>query len=173
MSILVTIYFFVFAYFCRLKHKRFSIACYLCMMYGVSGFFSFLLENTDDFKNTEITIFNVLVYCALLSLTIIPFYKNNEIKVEKVTLSNIKIFNIYCYFVIVSAILVIARTEFSLQTFLLADYGEIRSDFYQNMYENADGQSWWLFFPRTLSNNFANNAANEISAIPLPPGIGI
>lgn len=159
MSILVALYFFMFAYVCWIKRKALTVACYLCLIYGISGMFAFLLENSSDYIFFNVNIIDVIVFCALLTLTILPFFQKNEKKIEKIILPNKVLFNIYCFFVIISSIIVITRTEFSLTTFLLADYREIRGEFYKNMNENQDGQSLLLFLPRAIAANFAINLA--------------
>lgn len=141
------------------KRGGFSVAFLLCILYAISGSFAILLENSYDYKAYDFNLIDVIAYCTLLTLTILPFIKKYEGIVDDIKMSNHIVFNVYCYIVIISSIIVISRTEFSLSSFLMSDYGEIRSDFYRQMNENKEGGDVLFTILRIFSGNFAVNLA--------------
>lgn len=97
--------YFSFLLFLILKKKRtYDISAYLVTLYAVSSFFSIVIDlnNLRSFETMDykIDFIPTIVYCLLLTLTILPFYFFKSQEIKSITLRKPRLFDfiVYIYF---------------------------------------------------------------------------
>lgn len=80
------IYFTILSVIFYLRNRKIDLACFTTIIYAVSGFFSILIDYSQlrgfDTKYYNISPYATFVYCALITLCVIPIsiYSNAKIK---------------------------------------------------------------------------------------------
>ncbi len=124
--------------FCILlkKHRRLCVGTVIMLFYIFSFFFAIIIvannvwqDRLPDFDPTA-----TFIFCALITLSIYPFYRFNSNHVEDVYLSKKKVL-LFCGFcwglIILNIISVIALRDRILETMVMS-FASVRADFYRD-----------------------------------------
>lgn len=148
--------YFPFIYFSALflykwkSCKTLNVGGAILLLYAISSFFSIVLKESNYWPHghfPELTLLPTLIYCGLLTLTILPFYnfKLDE-SVPVMDIDN-KTFKIVSWLLIsLSLVFIVVNFEGIIDSlrygFLSMGFNDIRGDFYD---EAADGVSHTRF----------------------------
>ncbi len=98
------IYFSIFTFVLWKKHKALDISVYITALYAFTSFCSILLVKLNlldsagvlfDEISLELNIVPTLLYCILLTITIIPFCRLQHINLQQITIANKHWFDIF------------------------------------------------------------------------------
>ena len=84
------IYFSLLTWFFYVRNQQFNLPVFTCLIYAVSSFFAILIDIFDlrysDTVDYDISFFACFIYCALLTLCMIPIqvYANRVQTIEPV-----------------------------------------------------------------------------------------
>lgn len=101
------IYFSLLLIFILRKKKRFELSALITVAYLITSFFAIIIDNNKLYGaagavRASITLTPTLLYCLLITITIIPFLKLPPLRRKNVILiRNQKLFNQFVYFYIV------------------------------------------------------------------------
>lgn len=139
------IYFTVLFIFIYLKNKRrFDIACYIVSIYGVSAFFSILMDvlglRSNDNYGYSISPISAFCYCFLISLCTLPFIMYSNLNIKNIEpLKNPKILKILAWTSFLYFILNFVMSIGDVVQTLSSDMGQIRQEHYEGY-----GQEIWF-----------------------------
>lgn len=158
------IYFLVlFAYLVR-QHKGVDISAYMVLLYAFSALFSIVIDALKLYDGSgvcseaPITFGATLSYCALLTLSIIPFGRVHSTTLQQVNITKPQLFDIVSWVFIFTFFLTFAMLGSDIYTALTSDLSEIRKMVYAGEEGNSGsitGIKWWLMLPNTLFSQFS------------------
>ena len=131
-----------------MRQRAFNIGSFITMIYIVNSFFAIVFYNQNpNLYENYLGIIPPFLYCSLLVLCILPFYRIRSDKIREYGCSNPKLFNFVGWLLIVLAVLQIT----SYATGVRSVFEE--SDFHDLYDESAmsyslgsgSGQSWYLY----------------------------
>lgn len=160
MSIIPVIIFSIVLFSLYQKNKRINVPIYILIVYILSGLCSFwVYNNIEEYLGNEsisISFFDGILFSALILLSIYPFVKYKEQNIKKITLSNDKVFDIYCIFAIISFwIVIVSSYEEIKMAIVLNSFGDLRNEFYANMLsQSTQSQAWYLYLPNIFVSNY-------------------
>lgn len=148
------IYFTTLLLFFLIKDKGFNVGTSIILIYAISSFFAILINIFDLYgmngvcNKFEIDFTSVIVYCSLLTITFIPFYKFQSNFIKEITLSKPKLFDFVSYvFFFVAFITIVTIFKDLNKIFNESDFGAIREDFYDSMLDEGKRLSAIEYIP--------------------------
>lgn len=149
------IYFSLLTGFFYVRNKQFNLPVFTCLIYAVSSFFAILIDIFDlrypDTVNYDISFFACFIYCALLTLCMIPIqvYANRVQTIEPV--QKTRLLKGLAYVAGVYGVFFILMSMSQVVVMLTSDMGEMRANQYAG--EGLDGfmASW----PRVIRLPFS------------------
>lgn len=154
--ILPALYFTILCLLLTLRHKRFELSALMAAIYAVSAWMSIIvyLYNLRDLAHDvpHIPFAYPLIYCSLITLTILPFSHLHSEKIERIPQPNMRLFNLVAYAFIITFILtVINLLPDIISTLLSGDLQDIRNDVYSDQEQvTRTGIHYLLALPETL-----------------------
>lgn len=131
MVVVPFLYFFLL-FVCIFYKNGFDVAALMTSVYAFISFCAIplALQNYDyivDFSTINISFGATIVYCGLLTLTILPFISYNSNRPRKLVTCDITLFNIISYtFIIVFFILLLLYAVQIIFVIMSGDLGELR-----------------------------------------------
>lgn len=96
------IYFSVLALFFFIRYRKIDLACFISLLYAITGYFSIVLGRSSAYANYSMSGWATLVYCGLISLMIIPIAKFSNASISYIKpIVNIKILKVFCWGILV------------------------------------------------------------------------
>lgn len=132
---MITVPFFYFsclAYLLWRQARTFGIASFLAALYAVSGFFSILIDLKGLYGINvgavpeDVTFVPTLLYCALMTLLILPFQKVAQNPPKKIILRDERFFNFVCLAYMLLLILTVLLMFKGVSTVLQGDLQEMK-----------------------------------------------
>lgn len=133
------------------KKNGFDIACCIVGVYLFTSICSiFLLQTAPNFSDKEPTIIPTIVYCSMITLVSLPFYKFNSNRTRELKRINIKAFDSLSWIFISSFIfcVVLFKDDIMFRLMLGEQIGTLRGD-------NIATAQAKLFGPLRLISTFA------------------
>ncbi|MBQ9137606.1 MAG: hypothetical protein IJX65_03095 [Alistipes sp.] len=131
MMIYVPFIYFLSLAIIIIKKRGLDVSAYISLLYALTSFFSILYYNNGapELYKDACSFFPTLIYCTLISLSILPVYKFNTTGLQRIVLPNtIAIKSLaYLYFVIFIVLLVAYRDDF-VYILSFGDFAELRGD---------------------------------------------
>lgn len=125
------IYFSLFLIYILFKKKTFDISAYIVSLYVISSFFSILIDLNNlrsfDTKNYQITLVPTILYCFLLTLIIVPFYRFKSEKINFVNIDKATQFDNIVYFYFCSFLLILITSFNTIFQILNGDLAALRN----------------------------------------------
>ena len=149
------IYFSLLTWFFYVRNKQFNLPVFTCLIYAVSSFFAILIDIFDlrfpDTVNYDISFFACFIYCALLTLCMIPIqvYANRVQTIEPV--QKTRLLKGLAYVAGIYGVFFMLMSMSQVVLMLTSDMGEMRANQYAG--EGLDGfmASW----PRVIRLPFS------------------
>ena len=145
------IYFSALLFYQLKKNKwRLDIACFILVIYAVSGFFSILIDIFDlryeDQRNYIITPWATMAYCCLLTLCVLPFMKYSNILIKEIRpIRGTKMLKVLAWiFFLYFFINFVFSFGDILSVATADDLSQVRGDHYKG--DDATS-NWWSSFP--------------------------
>lgn len=137
------IYFIVLFYiFYRRASYKIDIACFIIIIYGVSSFFSILVDifhlRSYDNWNYEVSFLPTIAYLGLITLGVLPFTKVPSVSIHHISkLKNDKILRVVAWVAFLFFILDLWMNIATLIRILSGDLAEIRELVYKGEIEGG------------------------------------
>ncbi len=121
------------------QHKGIDVCVYISALYALTSFFALLLVKLNligaggvlfDAQTLNLRFIPTVLYCVLLTLTIIPFSKIHSVQIESITLSSVRLFDFFAFFLLGISILNLYIIADSTMDILRGDFLEVRSAHY-------------------------------------------
>ena len=127
------VYFSIFFALMWRKQKSFNVGSIITLFYIISSFFAILIKTNNlwIFHFPEIKIIPTFLYCTLLTVSILPFYKFRSDKIKFITLQNSKVFIPISWILIILSFISLALTINDIKTSFTLSFGDIRNEFYK------------------------------------------
>ena len=142
------IYFVLFFLIMWRKQRSFNIGSLIVLFYIISSFFAILINKFDLMINyKEIDIVPTFLYCILLTISIIPFYKFRSDKIKLITLANKKLFITISWVLIILTFISLGIVIPNIKSTLTLNFVDVRKEFYEDtgtFYEFA-GLPWYQY----------------------------
>lgn len=164
------IYFTLFFIYVIKKRTLLSMSSILILVYVVASFFTILLDYFNAYDSgcpkIEIRFIPTVLYCVLLTLTILPFYRINETKITKIRpLKNPKILDcvVHVYFVIFLLMLLLLTPDIIRNWTLSQINPNLKAEFWdkETSFISLSGPLLWV------ANRCMNFASASLFIIPL------
>lgn len=149
------IYFSLLTWFFYVRNKQFNLPVFTCLIYAVSSFFAILRDIFDlrypDTVNYDISFFACFIYCALLTLCMIPIqvYANRIQTIEPV--QKTRLLKGVAYVAGIYGVFFILMSMSQVILMLTSDMGEMRANQYAGEGLNGFMASW----PRVIRLPFS------------------
>lgn len=131
------VYFIILFVYLRKSRGKFNIASIITLVYVISSFCSILIDKynlyTTNCLYTDIKLFPTIIYCAIITLVILPFASLNNMKINKIPpLShNIVIdYIVYFYFSIFLFYVIFLTPDIIRNWSLSQVYSDLKGDFW-------------------------------------------
>lgn len=170
------LFFLIFFIYLYKKNKGIDLSSYLVIPYIITSFFAIIIVHFEMYdhyngiwKNADISVFAIITYCLLISLSIFPFSKIRSNNVTMVVCNNYKYIDILSYVLIFTFISTVYTTYNNLGNILQSSLYEVRSEVYKEVeVQKVTGINWLIQLPYTLFKQFSplallfffNNVAN-------------
>lgn len=160
MTVIPFLYFSVLFYMVYRRNGHvFDIACYILAIYGVSSFFSILIDVYDirqkDVMYYDPSLFATISYCALITISVLPFIIFSSSRIKEIKpVKNFKLFKILAIIFFVYFFIYTVMSMKTLYSVLTGDIGEIRKAHYAGFDEDLWLASWpfYMRLPFTILN---------------------
>lgn len=143
------VYFSIFFALMWRKQKSFNVGSIITLFYIISSFFAILIKTNNlwIFHFPEIKIIPTFLYCTLLTVSILPFYKFRSDKIKFITLQNSKVFIPISWILIILSFISLALTINDIKTSFTLSFGDIRNEFYQDTgsFQEFSGLPWYQY----------------------------
>lgn len=146
----------------RQKHGGIDVSAFLTLLYAFMSFFAIIIEIRGVYdingvcERTPITFGAVFSYCALLTLSIIPFSRLRSTSLKNITITKPQLMDFVSWGLIVTFFLTLAMLFSDIYTALTSDLSEVRSMVYgDDEGHHVSGLRWWLLLPNTLFSQFS------------------
>lgn len=133
------LYFLFLSVFFYSRHKVCDICVYMSALYAFTSFCALLLVKCEllgaggvlfDAKTLNLRFIPTILYCVLLTLTIIPFSKIYSYRLKEITLPSARMFTVFASFLFLIALLNLYLIADSTLDILRGDFQEVRSAHY-------------------------------------------
>lgn len=162
MILIPFIYFTALFIYLRKKHDGIDVSAFLSLLYAFMSFFAIIIEIRGIYdingvcERTPITFGAVFSYCALLTLSIVPFSRLRSTTLKNITITKTMLYDVVSWGLILTFILTFFMLCSDLYTVLKSDLSEVRSLVYGDDEGNhVSGLKWWLMLPSTLFSQFS------------------
>ena len=162
MRLIPFIYFTALFIYLRKKHDGIDVSAFLSLLYAFMSFFAIIIEARGIYdingvcERTPITFSATFSYCALLTLSIIPFSRLRSTSLKNITITKPQLMDFVSWGLIVTFFLTLAMLFSDIYTALTSDLSEIRSMVYgDDEGHHLSGLKWWLLLPNTLFSQFS------------------
>lgn len=142
------IYFIILFLIMWRKQRSFNIGSVIVLFYIISSFFAILIKKYEwMFNFPEIDIVPTFLYCILLTISIIPFFKFRSDKIKLITLTNNKLFITISWTLIILTFISLGITIPSIKSTLTLNFADIRKEYYQDAgtFYEFSGQPWYQY----------------------------
>ena len=146
----------------RQKHGGIDVSAFLTLLYAFMSFFAIIIEIRGVYdingvcERTPITFGAVFSYCALLTLSIVPFSRLRSTTLKNITITKTMLYDVVSWGLIVTFFLTLAMLFSDIYTALTSDLSEVRSMVYgDDEGHHVSGLRWWLLLPNTLFSQFS------------------
>lgn len=146
----------------RQKHGGIDVSAFLTLLYAFMSFFAIIIEIRGVYdingvcERTPITFGAVFSYCALLTLSIIPFSRLRSTTLKNITITKTMLYDVVSWGLILTFILTLIMLFSDIYTALTSDLSEVRSMVYgDDEGHHVSGLRWWLLLPNTLFSQFS------------------
>lgn len=146
----------------RQKHGGIDVSAFLTLLYAFMSFFAIIIEIRGVYdingvcERTPITFGAVFSYCALLTLSIVPFSRLRSTTLKNITITKTMLYDVVSWGLILTFILTLAMLFSDIYTALTSDLSEVRSMVYgDDEGHHVSGLRWWLLLPNTLFSQFS------------------
>ena len=159
------IYFTILFVFLARRHRGMDVSAYMVLLYAFSAFFAILIDARHIYDTNgvcaemPITLGATLSYCALLTISIVPFSRMRSTTLQQVNITKPGLFDAFSWLLIITfflTFLMLGRDIYSVIS--SADLSEVR----RAVYAGEEGESlsmsdleWWLILPNTLFSQFS------------------
>lgn len=142
------VYFSLLTFILFRRHKRIDLVTLISSMFAISGFFSILIDYYDlrywDSVGYEITTIPAIAYCLLLTMCLVPFVVNSNLKLGRFKpIKNEKIIEIVAWGSTFWFLTTLAFGWDSMMHVLTGNMGDIR----KSITEGGGEQDWMLSLP--------------------------
>ena len=133
------------------KQKSITVSSLIVIFYIISSFFAIIIkiENlwVDNLNFPKIDIIPTILYCSLLTISIIPFYSFRSEKIKSIKLKNIKMFFVISWILIILSIISLAIVLPNIKTTLSLDFFNVRKDYNQDAgtFYEFSGMPWYQY----------------------------
>lgn len=150
MMIYIPFLYFSFLFiFMLLKQKSFNLGSFIVLIYIISSFFSILIKKYDllNYNFPVIKLEPTFLYCFLLTISILPFYKYRSEKIKFVTLNNNKLFIIICWTLICLTFISLSISLPEITKTFSYDFANIRNEFYRDrdVFVEFSNMPWYQY----------------------------
>jgi len=156
------IYFTLLSIYLIRKHNGIDISAFLAMLYAFSGACSILLDANNIYdvngvcEQMPISPWATFTYCALLTLSIVPFSKLDSRSLKDIDIQKEWIIDALSWVLIITFFITLYSTFVNLNQVLHADLKDVRDDMYDNMdKEKLTGLQYILALPETFFSQFS------------------
>ena len=146
----------------RQKHGGIDVSAFLTLLYAFMSFFAIIIEIRGVYdingvcERTPITFGAVFSYCALLTLSIVPFSRLRSTTLKNITITKTMLYDVVSWGLIITFFLTLAMLFSDIYTALTSDLSEVRSMVYgDDEGHHVSGLRWWLLLPNTLFSQFS------------------
>lgn len=146
----------------RQKHGGIDVSAFLTLLYAFMSFFAIIIEIRGVYdingvcERTPITFSAVFSYCALLTLSIVPFSRLRSTSLKNITITKTMLYDVVSWGLIITFFLTLAMLFSDIYTALTSDLSEVRSMVYgDDEGHHVSGLRWWLLLPNTLFSQFS------------------
>ena len=146
----------------RQKHGGIDVSAFLTLLYAFMSFFAIIIEIRGVYdingvcERTPITFGAVFSYCALLTLSIVPFSRLRSTTLKNITITKTMLYDVVSWGLILTFILTLIMLFSDIYTALTSDLSEVRSMVYgDDEGHHVSGLRWWLLLPNTLFSQFS------------------
>ena len=162
MILIPFIYFTALFIYLRKKHDGIDVSAFLSLLYAFMSFFAIIIEIRGVYdingvcERTPITFGATISYCALLTLSIIPFSRLRSTSLKNITITKPQLMDFVSWGLILTFILTLIMLFSDIYTALTSDLSEVRSMVYgDDEGHHVSGLRWWLLLPNTLFSQFS------------------
>ena len=162
MILIPFIYFTALFIYLRKKHDGIDVSAFLSLLYAFMSFFAIIIEIRGIYdingvcERTPITFGATFSYCALLTLSIIPFSRLRSTSLKSITITKPQLMDFVSWGLILTFILTLIMLFSDIYTALTSDLSEVRSMVYgDDEGHHVSGLRWWLLLPNTLFSQFS------------------
>ena len=123
----ITLIYFLFQVYISYRKKGWDISAYIFLLYATTSFFAcciVYLNPDSEFSRVETGLLPTLVYCSLITLTILPLRRINLKRPFQITKKGVKLFEYISYFYIGMFFLMLILFATNIYTIL------VNGDFY-------------------------------------------
>lgn len=162
MILIPFIYFIALFIYLRYKNKGIDLSAYLALLYAFVSFFAILIDvqglyDTNGVcEKTPITFGATFSYCALLTISIVPFSRLQSTTLKSITITKPRLMDFVSWGLIATFILTFIVLSSDVYVALTSDLQEVRSMVYaEDDRADISGLKWWLMLPNTLFSQFS------------------
>lgn len=173
MIFLPLLYFLFLTIFWWIRHKRIDVCVYMSALYTITSFFAVVLVMGDmlgaggilfDSSDAKFQFLPTLIYCAFLTLSIMPFSMIYGKDIKKINPTYEPVLTVLSLFLFAIALLNLYLVADSTLEILSGDLSTVRSDHYSGILSPAQVKAQSMpFFVRALY--YFNNTT--ILALPI------
>ena len=156
------IYFIILFIYLKIKNKGTDVSAYLALLYAFISFFAIIVDVCGIYDTNgvcakmPISIGATFSYCALLTLSIVPFSRMRSTELKTVTITKPQLMDFVSWGLILTFILTFFVLCSDIIVALQSDLQELRSAVYAGEEEvEVTGLKWLLLLPNTLFSQFS------------------
>lgn len=126
------IYFSILACLLWRQTRTFGVASLMALLYAISGFFSILIDVNDFYginvsaSADDVTFMPTFLYCALITLMILPFQKVARNPPRQIVLKDERFFNLICFAYMALLVVTVLLMFRGVSTVLHSDLQEMK-----------------------------------------------
>ncbi len=166
MILIPFIYFSILFVYLAQRHKGIDVSAYMVLLYAFSSLFAILIDVRQLYDANGVcaempfTFGATVSYCALLTLSIIPFSRMRSTSLKQINITKTGLYDALSWLFIITfflTFLMLSRDIYSV--IMSSDLSEVRSAIYAGEEGNKSlgirDLEWWLILPNTLFSQFS------------------